>query len=143
MIADGSIIARPGDEDPGAIALMHKLAEKSRARWPQWAEPVVRLGLPEKKKPAAAEGLARSGRPALHRRVLGEVDHGVGGGEVEDGRPAPEQVGFVARVVRAGAAVGGAARPSRAASIQTRSRSGSSRVDRLPTEHAHVHADLR
>ena len=25
MIADGSIIARPGDEDPGAIALMHKL----------------------------------------------------------------------------------------------------------------------
>jgi coenzyme F420 hydrogenase subunit beta len=53
MIADGSIIARPGDEDPGAIALMRKLAEKSRARWPQWAEPVVRLGLPEKKKPAA------------------------------------------------------------------------------------------
>jgi coenzyme F420 hydrogenase subunit beta len=56
MIADGSIIARPGDEDPGAIALMRKLAEKSRARWPQWAEPVVRLGLPEKKKPAAAKG---------------------------------------------------------------------------------------
>ena len=55
MIADGSIIARPGDEDPGAIALMRKLAEKSRARWPQWAEPVVRLGLPEKKKPAAAK----------------------------------------------------------------------------------------
>lgn len=53
MIADGSIEARPGDEDPGAIALMRKLAEKSRARWPQWAEPVVRLGLPEKKKPAA------------------------------------------------------------------------------------------
>ena len=55
MIADGSIIARPGDEDPGAIALMRKLAEKSRSRWPQWAEPVVRLGLPEKKKPAAAK----------------------------------------------------------------------------------------
>jgi coenzyme F420 hydrogenase subunit beta len=54
MIADGSIVARPGDEDPGAIALMRKLAEKSRSRWPQWAEPVVRLGLPEKKKPAAA-----------------------------------------------------------------------------------------
>lgn len=52
MIADGSIIARPGDEDPGAIALMRKLAEKSRSRWPGWAEPVVRLGLPEKKKPA-------------------------------------------------------------------------------------------
>lgn len=55
MIADGSIIARPGDEDPAAIALLRKLAEKSRARWPQWADPVVRLGLPEKKKPAAAK----------------------------------------------------------------------------------------
>ena len=52
MIADGSIIARPGDEDPGAIALLHKLPEKSRARWPQWGESTVRLGLPEKKKPA-------------------------------------------------------------------------------------------
>ena len=51
MIADGSIIARPGDEDPGAIALLHKLAEKSRARWPQWGESTVRLGLPEKRKP--------------------------------------------------------------------------------------------
>jgi coenzyme F420 hydrogenase subunit beta len=37
MIADGSIIARPGDEDPGAIALMHKLAAKSRERWPATA----------------------------------------------------------------------------------------------------------
>ncbi len=46
MIADGSIEARPGDEDPGAIALMRKLAEKSRARWPQTAEAVVRVGLP-------------------------------------------------------------------------------------------------
>jgi coenzyme F420 hydrogenase subunit beta len=34
MIADGTIEARPGDEDPGAIALMHKLSKKSRERWP-------------------------------------------------------------------------------------------------------------
>jgi coenzyme F420 hydrogenase subunit beta len=50
MIADGSIEARPGDDDPGAIALMRKLAEKSRSRWPETAEPVVRVGLPAKKK---------------------------------------------------------------------------------------------
>ena len=37
MIDDGSIIARPGDEDPGAIALMNKLARKSRDRWPATA----------------------------------------------------------------------------------------------------------
>lgn len=54
MIADGSIITRPGDDDPGAIALMRKLAQKSRERWPTWAEPVVRLGLPEKKPKKAA-----------------------------------------------------------------------------------------
>jgi coenzyme F420 hydrogenase subunit beta len=37
MAADGSIIVRPGDEDPGAIALLHKLAAKSRERWPAFA----------------------------------------------------------------------------------------------------------
>jgi len=37
MIADGSIEARPGDDDPGAIALMHKLSAKSRERWPATA----------------------------------------------------------------------------------------------------------
>ncbi len=31
MIADGSIEARPGDEDPGATPLLRKLAKKSRA----------------------------------------------------------------------------------------------------------------
>ncbi|HTN99685.1 MAG TPA: Coenzyme F420 hydrogenase/dehydrogenase, beta subunit C-terminal domain [Microthrixaceae bacterium] len=50
MIADGSIEARPGDSDPGAIALMRKLAEKSRARWPQTAESSVRVGLPDPKR---------------------------------------------------------------------------------------------
>jgi coenzyme F420 hydrogenase subunit beta len=58
MIADGSVIARPGDDDPGAIALMRKLSQKSRERWPSWAEPVVRLGLPEKKPKKAAPAAA-------------------------------------------------------------------------------------
>jgi len=37
MIRAGVIEARPGDEDPGAISLMHKLAKKSRERWPDTA----------------------------------------------------------------------------------------------------------
>lgn len=37
MIGAGLIEARPGDEDPGAIALMNKLAMKSRDRWPATA----------------------------------------------------------------------------------------------------------
>ncbi|HVW33859.1 MAG TPA: Coenzyme F420 hydrogenase/dehydrogenase, beta subunit C-terminal domain, partial [Acidimicrobiia bacterium] len=34
MLEDGTIIGRPGDDDPGAISLMRKLSVKSRKRWP-------------------------------------------------------------------------------------------------------------
>jgi coenzyme F420 hydrogenase subunit beta len=54
MHADGVIETRPGDSDPGAIALLHKLAAKSRERWPAWAAPEARIGLPEPKKKAKA-----------------------------------------------------------------------------------------
>jgi coenzyme F420 hydrogenase subunit beta len=54
MIADGSIVARPGDSDPAAIELMRKLSQKSRERWPSWAEGEVSLGLPAKKVRASA-----------------------------------------------------------------------------------------
>jgi coenzyme F420 hydrogenase subunit beta len=50
MINDGVIETRPGDDDPGAIALMHRLAAKSRERWPTWANGEARVGLTEKKK---------------------------------------------------------------------------------------------
>lgn len=43
MIADGIIETRPGDDDPGAIALMHKLSIKSRKRWPDFASPAPAL----------------------------------------------------------------------------------------------------
>ncbi|HEY1223050.1 MAG TPA: hypothetical protein VGE75_06100, partial [Acidimicrobiales bacterium] len=39
MIADGVIETRPGDDDPGAVALLHKLAQVSRKRWPESATP--------------------------------------------------------------------------------------------------------
>jgi len=55
MIADGSVISRDANEDPAAIALMRKLAEKSRSRWPDWAAPNVRVGLPEPKVKAKAK----------------------------------------------------------------------------------------
>jgi coenzyme F420 hydrogenase subunit beta len=39
MAADGAVETRPGDDDPGAIELMRKLAKVSRKRWPDAAEP--------------------------------------------------------------------------------------------------------
>ena len=47
MIDEGVIEARPGDSDPAAIALMRRLAERSRSRWPTTAEASVRIGVPE------------------------------------------------------------------------------------------------
>jgi coenzyme F420 hydrogenase subunit beta len=43
MIRDGAIETRPGDDDPGAIALMHKLSRVSRKRWPEFAIDAPRL----------------------------------------------------------------------------------------------------
>ena len=44
MIETGAIETRPGDDDPAAIALMHKLSERSRQRWPTFAMPTPRAG---------------------------------------------------------------------------------------------------
>ena len=43
MIAGGAIETRPGDDDPGAIALLQRLARVSRRRWPETAVPMPRL----------------------------------------------------------------------------------------------------
>ncbi|MBK9179305.1 MAG: Coenzyme F420 hydrogenase/dehydrogenase, beta subunit C-terminal domain [Acidimicrobiales bacterium] len=50
LVADGAIEVRPGDDDPGAIALMRKLAAKSRKRWPEFA-----VASPGVQPPAAAK----------------------------------------------------------------------------------------
>jgi coenzyme F420 hydrogenase subunit beta len=39
MLEDGTIEGRPGDDDPGAIALLRKLSERQRKRWPETAVP--------------------------------------------------------------------------------------------------------
>jgi coenzyme F420 hydrogenase subunit beta len=39
MAADGAIETRPGDDDPGALELLRKLARVSRRRWPTTAVP--------------------------------------------------------------------------------------------------------
>lgn len=39
MVAAGVVETRPGDDDPGAIALLGKLATLSRKRWPETAAP--------------------------------------------------------------------------------------------------------
>ena len=42
-LLDGERIeVRPGDDDPGAVALLHKLAQVSRRRWPETADPKPR-----------------------------------------------------------------------------------------------------
>jgi len=43
MLQDGTIEGRPGDDDPGAIALLRKLSVRSRKRWPETAVPAPRL----------------------------------------------------------------------------------------------------
>jgi len=42
MVEDGVVETRPGDDDPGAITLLHRLARVSRRRWPETAVPMPR-----------------------------------------------------------------------------------------------------
>jgi coenzyme F420 hydrogenase subunit beta len=39
MVADGAVEVRPIDDDPGAVALLHRLSRVSRRRWPADAVP--------------------------------------------------------------------------------------------------------
>ncbi|MDQ3979322.1 MAG: Coenzyme F420 hydrogenase/dehydrogenase, beta subunit C-terminal domain [Actinomycetota bacterium] len=61
MLEDGTIVGRPGDDDPAAIELLRKLSTKQRKRWPETAVPFPRMIPPQKKKAAkkkADDGVA-------------------------------------------------------------------------------------
>lgn len=49
MVKDGVIETRPGDDDPGAVALLRKLSITSRRRWPETAVAAPTLGVPPRK----------------------------------------------------------------------------------------------
>jgi len=53
LVRDGVIEVRPGDDDPGAIALLRKLSRVSRKRWPETAVEAPRLMPPLPPKPPA------------------------------------------------------------------------------------------
>ena len=53
MLEDGTIEGRPGDSDPGAIALLRKLSVVSRRRWPETALPFPKVGVPPAKAKSA------------------------------------------------------------------------------------------
>ncbi len=54
MIADGTIISRPAQEDDKAMKLLRTLSIVSRRRWPTDADPAPAIGVPPPKKKAAA-----------------------------------------------------------------------------------------
>jgi coenzyme F420 hydrogenase subunit beta len=54
MIADGSAIAKPAEDDATAMRLLKLLSTVSRRRWPSDADPAPAVGVPPPKKKAAA-----------------------------------------------------------------------------------------
>ncbi|MDQ6798531.1 MAG: oxidoreductase, partial [Actinomycetota bacterium] len=55
MLQEGAIEGRPGDDDPGAIALLRKLSTNQRKRWPESAVGGPQLIPPPAPKPPAAD----------------------------------------------------------------------------------------
>ena len=54
MIADGTILAKPAQDDEVAMKLLRTLSIVSRRRWPADADPAPLVGVPPPKKKAAA-----------------------------------------------------------------------------------------
>jgi coenzyme F420 hydrogenase subunit beta len=68
MIKDGTIIARPAQEDEVAMKLLRTLSIVSRRRWPEWADTAPTVGVPPPKKkveaPAADAAAPAADAPA-------------------------------------------------------------------------------
>jgi len=68
MINDGTIIARPAQEDEVAMKLLRTLSIVSRRRWPEWADKAPSVGVPPPKKKVeaapAADAAAAEAAPA-------------------------------------------------------------------------------
>ena len=54
MVADGTILAKPAQDDEVAMKLLRTLSIVSRRRWPADADPAPLVGVPPPKKKAAA-----------------------------------------------------------------------------------------
>ncbi len=58
MVAGGALEVRPGEDDPGALALMGRLSTVSRRRWPVSGAAAPRAGVPPPKGAAAGTSAA-------------------------------------------------------------------------------------
>ena len=68
MIDDGTIIARPAQEDEEAMKLLRLLSIVSRRRWPEFADPAPTIGVPPPKKKAPAPDPAAAPATAADAR---------------------------------------------------------------------------
>ena len=81
MVADGVIETRPGDDDPGALELLRKLARVSRRRWPETAvdrpRPDSGPGLTPPTRPEPDHGPEVGSARLIPAHDAGPVEHGV------------------------------------------------------------------
>ena len=64
MVAGGALEVRPGEDDPGALALMGRLSTSSRRRWPVASVAAPRAGVPPPKSASAGAATATTATTA-------------------------------------------------------------------------------
>ena len=78
MIADGTIVARPAQEDEEAMKLLRTLSIVSRRRWPKDADPAPAIGVPPPKKKKAARRRPCAAATHVRRRTADRSERSVG-----------------------------------------------------------------